>query len=300
MKAETAAMIMMSGKGKPDLEDITITENDVYQSVDHDGFNIVTVEVETYWDEYQQALSDLADALEELEDAQDQIEDLQDQLDACHDCKDQVVAAMQVIDPNYVLPASGCPDDIPTKAYQKGQESVTPALGSKFITQNGTYLASSDSLDGYDTVVVDVQDCGYTFPKDETGEVDYDKIADIIGNDNLTDEDVHIIIKAVDDREPPIPAGQHNVYYGFYDSVTGSLIDRTQAFQSTIDPEHTDYVSNFRITDPSTGAYTFDWVAYGYEFPYGYIWKHYTYSGTNSNIIGYGDPSHTYTVTKNS
>lgn len=44
MRAETAAMIMMSNS-QPDLEDITIHENGVYESVDHDGFKTVTVDV---------------------------------------------------------------------------------------------------------------------------------------------------------------------------------------------------------------------------------------------------------------
>ena len=43
MTAETAAMIMMSGT--PDLEELDVTENGVYESVDHDGFSKVTVDV---------------------------------------------------------------------------------------------------------------------------------------------------------------------------------------------------------------------------------------------------------------
>lgn len=43
MTAETAAMIMMSGA--PDLEELEVTKNGVYESVDHDGFSKVTVDV---------------------------------------------------------------------------------------------------------------------------------------------------------------------------------------------------------------------------------------------------------------
>lgn len=136
MKAETAAMIMMSGSA--DLEDITITKNGEYESVDHDGFDVVTVEVETYWDEYQQALQ--------------QISDLEDALEDCHDCRDAVVAAIQVYDPTYDPAPTDCPaDEIPALV-----QAVQPTLGAKFITANGTYLPASDNLDGYNQVVVDV------------------------------------------------------------------------------------------------------------------------------------------------
>ena len=37
-----------------------------------------------------------------------------------------------------------------------GSGGSSPALGSKTITANGTYLASSDNLDGYDEVTANV------------------------------------------------------------------------------------------------------------------------------------------------
>lgn len=219
LKAETAAMIMMSGT--PDLENITLTENGVYQSVDHDGFNIVTVDTP-----YGQCAEEVAEMLDidtsqdwDCDDIKDKITELQNELDACHDCKDDVVAAIRQYDPSYVLPASGCPDngigDVYNVGYNAGRASValdtktilhngtyaasaesppldgfsevtvSVPLGAKFITANGTYLPASDNLDGYNSVVVDVQSCGcYTFPPD----VGFEQVMPVIGTDLLYPE----------------------------------------------------------------------------------------------------------------
>ena len=193
---------------------------------------------------------------------EEEIADLQEQLDDCHDCKDEVVAAIQQYDPNYDPAPGECP---------------APKI-PEIVEDNK----------------------GYTFPPDDPDNPDpdrYDKIADLIGNDNLTDENLHIVIKAMDLRYPDVPQGQHNVFYGFYDSVTGAFIDRTSAHQSGIDPVHTDYVTNFRITDPTTGEYTFDWVYWTYLYnPPIWGWATATYTETCRDLIGYGDPTHTYRV----
>lgn len=84
---------------------------------------------------------------------------VKDDVEAMLQCKAAVVSAIQQYVPDYVLPASGCPDDgiddVYDAGYIAGEESVN--LGSKFITENGTYLPASDNLDGYNQVVVDVQ-----------------------------------------------------------------------------------------------------------------------------------------------
>ena len=67
------------------------------------------------WDGYSLFTIDLSNVQEDLE-------DLEEQLEACHDCKDAVVDAMKEIDPDYELPESGCPDDIPQKAYDVGYD----------------------------------------------------------------------------------------------------------------------------------------------------------------------------------
>ena len=99
---------------------------------------------------------DLSGVKDDIEDLQQQVSDLEDELEACHDCWEDVVAKLQEYDPDYDPDPDECPVAEIQVVYEKGQESVTPALGSKFITANGTYLPASDNLDGYNQVVVDV------------------------------------------------------------------------------------------------------------------------------------------------
>lgn len=237
-----------------------------------DGYSLFTIDLSGVKEDIEGYLAQISALEDEVEGLEDEVEELEDELEQCHDCKDATVAAMQAIDPDYVIPASGCIDDIPDKAYQKGRDDEA-----------------------------EENPPGYEFPKDDPDNPDpdrYDKIAELVGGDPLTDNDLHIIVKPMDDRYPITPQGQHNVYYGFYDSVTGTFIGRTSAYQGGLDLEHTDYVSNFHITDPSTGAYTFDWVNWEYLYnPPEWGWVTHTYTETDRNLIGYGDPTHSYTVT---
>ena len=49
-----------------------------------------------------------------------------------------------------------------------GSGGSSPALGSKTITANGTYLASADNLDGYDEVTANVPN---TYAAEDEGKV---------------------------------------------------------------------------------------------------------------------------------
>ena len=221
------------------------------------------------WDGYSLFTIDLSGVKNDVEAMRAQIAALEDALEEMQECCDEVVDVIHIYDENYE------PHPVPP-------DPTNPTIPEKIQE------------------IID-EESGYTFPPDDPDNPDpdrYDKIAELVGGDNLTDNDLHIIVKPMDDRYPITLQGKHNVYYGFFDSVTGAFIDRTQAFQGTIDPEHTDYVTGFRITDPSTGAYTFDWVTWGYLYnPPIWGWQHHTYTDTSSYLIGYGDPTHSYTVT---
>ena len=222
------------------------------------------------WDGYSLFTIDLSGVKEDIEGYLAQISALEDELEEYQECCEEVVLKIQIYFPDFDPDEDPIPDAI-DDVYDKGIDDAPEK---------------------------------YTFPEDDPTDPDpdrYDNILKAIGNDNLTDNDLHIIVKPMDVRYPEVPQGQHNVFYGFYDSVTGAFIDRTQAFQGTIDPDHPDYVSNFHITDPTTGAYSFDWVVWSYLYnPPIWGWVHYTYTGTNQHLIGYGDPTHSYTVSKNS
>jgi len=220
------------------------------------------------WDGYSLFTIDLSGVKDDIENLQQQVSDLEDELEEMQECCDEVLDVIHDYDPTYD-PHPDPPDPTNPTIPEKIQEIIN-------------------------------EESGYTFPPDDPDNPDpdrYNKIADAVGGDTLTDNDLHIIVKPMDDRYPITPQGLHNVYYGFYDSVTGAFISRTSAYQGGLDLEHTDYVSNFHITDPSTGAYTFDWVNWEYLYnPPEWGWVTHTYTETDRNLIGYGDPTHSYTV----
>lgn len=221
--------------------------------------------LEDQLEEMQECCEDVAEILdatpEEGESCCDAVkskaQEAVDHIEECDQCKDAVVAAIQQYVPSFTPDPTTCniPDGV-DDVYEQGKEDEA--------TENPP---------------------GYKFPPDDPDNPDpdrYDKIAELIGNDTLTDEDVHIYVKAMD---VPDPNG-HNVYYAFYNSTNNTYLDRTQAFSGSDDG---DYVTGFRITNTATGDYEFYWVIPGNP-PY-------YYTGTSSYLIGYGDPTHSYTVT---
>ena len=196
----------------------------------------------------------------------DEVGELEDELEQCHDCKDATVAAMQAIDPDYVIPASGCIDDIPDKAYQKGRDDEA--------AENPP---------------------GYTFPPYDPDNPDPDranKIFEITKGDPVKDETtglaLYIKIKNVAGRSAKAQIcykdayGQEQVVYGV--SYGSQYIQMVNAY--------------FQITNSSTGSgeitYTF------YNSNYQQYSTHTVTFNNKSEIVGYGDPAHNYSVTKSS
>lgn len=245
------------------------------------------------WDGYSLFTIDLSGVKDDLEDLQQQISDLEDELEDCHDCRDAVVAAIQEYDPDYDPAEGECPapkvgeivdhakdcDDCKAEVVAKLQE-----YDPDFDPQT-----CEDIVDKVDEIEKEAEKPPqYTFEQDPTSptypDPDFpDKIRDLIGNDNLTDNDVQIEVRYIDE---PHPSG-HNIYYGFY-TTDGTFLDKTQSFASSMN----DKLEGFKILDYTTGSYEFYWVLSPVD-------KYYR-TGTSSYLIGYGDPTHSYTVTKNS
>lgn len=186
-----------------------------------------------------------------------------DHIEECDDCKAEVVAKLQEYDPDFN--PQTCEDivDEIDDVYQKGRDDEE-----------------------------DENPPGYKFvPDPDNPDPDwYDKIAELVGNDNLTDNDLHIIVKPMDtDATNP---NRHNVFYGFYNSVDGSIIGMSQTWQG---PRQGDYVGGFKMVDITTGTYEFYYCYPNYWSPTGWIKAYYT--ETNQYLIGYGDPTHSYTAT---
>lgn len=194
---------------------------------------------------------------DKVDEVVDEVGELEDELEQCHDCKDAVVAAIQQYVPSFTPDPTTCniPDGV-DEVYEQGKEDA---------------------------------DEEYTFEQDPTSptypDPDFpDKIRDLIGNDNLTDDDVQIEVRYVDE---PRSSSRHNIYYGFY-TTDGAFLDRTQAFDTSMSNK----LEGFKILDYTTGSYEFYWVTSPTD--------RYYYTGTSSHLIGYGDPTHSYTVSKNS
>jgi len=196
-----------------DSKSVTITTSNIQSSVGG-IFNYDPHSENPELEGYDYFTVNLSGVKEDIEELQQQVSDMQE-------CWEDVVEALQQYDPNYDPQAGECPsDEIPIvhdiiyqEGYIDGEASValdakritingtypasaesppldgfssvtvdvSPNVGPKFIIHNGTYTASSDNLDGYNTVVVDVQDCGYTFSDD----VDDSLIYEVIGLDPL-------------------------------------------------------------------------------------------------------------------
>jgi hypothetical protein len=289
MKAETAAMIMMSGSA--DLEDITITENGEYESVDHDGFDVVTVEVETYWDEYQQALSDLADA---------------------EACRQQVITALQEYDPDYDPAEGECPapkvgeivdhakdcDDCKAEVVAKLQE-----YDPDFDPQTCQDIV--DKIDEDEQAKEDAEEHeGYTFPKKPTGDnPEIDDILDLVGGDPVENNGITVrfyVDYYHNDEHTYLPihekmggdTGQdgtcsfmievNDYAWGFTGHMcnlyTGSRIDHITIDSQDGHIEYDQYFWNFVWSEPNHGHWDTNPT-------------HKTAAGSRS-LIGYGDGSY--------
>lgn len=236
---------------------------------------------------------DLTGVKTDIAEFKQQIADLEDELEACHDCRDEVVAALQQYDPDYDPDEGECPADKVTEVVEHAEEcdDCKAEVVAKLQEYDPDFdpVTCQDIVDKIDEIEEEAEKPPqYTFEQDPTSptypDPDFpDKIRDIIGNDNLTDDDVQIEIRYVHE---PHPSG-YNAYYGFYSSVDGSFIGRTPAFASS----YVEYYG-FKILDYTTGEYEY-YMDLGGGSTY-----HYTY--TDPVLIGYGDPTHSYTVSKNS
>ena len=289
------AMALMGDDAELHDKEVTLTTSDVTGSqtaiFEYDPQNEpVTGTPPGPWDGYSLFTIDLSGVKDDIEDLQQQVSDLEDELEACHDCWDEVVAALQVYDPTYDPAEGECPapkvgeivdhakdcDDCKAEVVAKLQE-----YDPDFDPQT-----CEDIVDKIDEIEEEAEKPDrYTFEQDPTSPTYpdpdwYDKIAELVGNDPLTDEDTHVYVKY---EKVPHPSG-YNVYYGFYDSRDGHFIDRTPAFAG----DDVEYYG-FKVLDYNTGEYEYYMVIGGSNT------YHYVY--TSNVLIGYGDPTHSYTVT---
>lgn len=244
------------------------------------------------WDGYNFFTVDLSTVKDNIEDMLARIAALEDELEDCHGCWEDVVAALQQYDPDYDPAEGECPADKVTEVVEHAEEcdDCKAEVVAKLQEYDPDFdpVTCQDIVDKIDEIEEEAEKPPqYTFEQDPTSptypDPDFpDKIRDIIGNDNLTDDDAQIEIRYVHVSHP----SGYNTYYGFYSSVDGSFIGRTPSFASS----YVEYYG-FKMLDYTTGEYE-----YYMDLGGGSVY-HYTY--TDPVLIGYGDPTHSYTVTKN-
>ena len=110
--------IMLGGDDDAELHDkeVTLTTSDVTGSqtaiFEYDPQNEpVSGDPAGPWDGYSLFTIDLSGVKDDIEDLQQQVSDLEDELEDCHDCWEEVVAALQRYDPDYDPAEGECPSD---------------------------------------------------------------------------------------------------------------------------------------------------------------------------------------------
>lgn len=175
------------------------------------------------------------------------------------------------------------------------------------VTANGTYHAADYGCDGFDPVNVNVPDRydkgyqdgyqkgyedgqengKYTFPDDTP----YEDITNITGGDSVTDETLGVQIKTTTWYDEN---GTYHTQTKVYD-LSGNELSGLWGLSTAsnfIEAWGEPIVTYCAVTDSTTGAWKiiYTWSGDGGTNEY---------TGTNSDLIGFGEDGHTYSVSNN-
>jgi hypothetical protein len=259
MRAETAAMIMMSGSA--DLEDITINENGEYESVDHDGFGVVTVEVPTMVECAEEVAEILGvDTSQEwdCDDIKAKAQEVVDENEEMQECCDEVLDVIHDYDPTYD-PHPDPPDPTNPTIPEKIQEIID-------------------------------EESGYTLP-DGTDPSD-PNIQTIVAGNPVTDNNTGVTI-GTDTYQNPDNSWGVKPYYiidgtkTYMPGVDGGTAVAVRSFSDIV----------LKVTDPTTGEWEGSALV-TWDHPF-WTPTTFNYNGVDPALVGYGDTSHTYTVRNN-
>lgn len=279
-------LIARKATGKGTLINLSVTENGNYDPADEDppvdGYNYVSVSVETYEDELAQALADLAAA-------QAQIADYQA-------CQAAVINKLKEFDPNF--DPQDCSDivdkiDEDETEKQTAEQEVQECNDCKaqVVSKIQQYVPSFDPQTCQEMVegIDDVYDAGggggtpkYTFPPGAT----YPDIYALCADDYITDEDVGLTLKYTFDN-----SGRDKVIRFF-------AVDTTTQAEEYIFRETSgvrEYESaTLQVTDPTTGEVqvTYHWHLNYDPSDHRTTTRTYTYGF----LVGFGTNGHTYSV----
>ena len=257
------------------------------------------------WDGYSLFTIDLSGIKDDIEDLQQQVSDLEDELEDCHDCWEEVVAALQEYDPEYDPDEGECPapkvgeivdhakdcDDCKAEVVAKLQE-YDPDFDPQTCED---IVGKIDEIEEEAEKPID-----YPFPPDDPDNPDpdrYDNIIKAIKDDPLTDDDMHLRVEYYE--EVQASGDRILLTYRYIDTTTESVVGTSRSWQTAYPQEHPSSLHGFKMLDYTTGKYEVYYKYWAYHYP-GWWYNDDRYEETDSRLIGYGDPTHDYTVSKNS
>jgi hypothetical protein len=288
--------------GSADLEDITITENGEYESVDHDGFGVVTVEVPTM-EECAEEVAEIlgVDTSQEwdCDDIKTKAQGVVDENEEMQECCDEVLDVIHDYDPTYD-PHPVPPDPTNPTIPEKIQEIIDEESGYEFPPKpDGTYPTPPEiaELAGLDPITDTTTNVTLKFwmrvrVQEEFTPVPYEELITYfpITTKDVRGEDVY--------PNPPggYPTRSTIVQVGItYTDVYGENI--VVLNRNTRNREEYVSVDTYSL-DPQTGTVYMKVAGYYASNPQNIIYTEDRY--TNNSLIGYGDDTHPYKVTKSS
>jgi hypothetical protein len=249
----------------------------------------------------------LSTVKDNIEDMLARIAALEDELEQCHDCRDEVVAALQRYDPDY-NPAEGeCPSDKVDEVVDKVGE-LEDELEQCHDCKDEVVAAIQQYIPDYqpDPDKCPAPEVPNVYQKGRDDEADENppgyelpagtdpsdpNVQEIINGNPVTDNNTGATLGFQTYKNPDNSWGA-----GVYVIVDGVKTDYWYVSGGTAVP--VDHFSDMKVwvTDPTTG----DWSA-SVTVHWGIAWSPTVYagSGRDARLIGYGSTSDTYTV-KNS
>lgn len=269
MLVEAALAIMAMGEGG-DLIHKSINENGNYDPADEDppvdGYNYVSVSVETYEDELAQALADLAAA--------------QAQLDEMTECCEDVAEILGAV------PEEGqsCCDAVKGKAQETVDENEEYEECCNDVAREVGLDPTDPDFDPTDIIPAIRDKEGFEFPAGTEYNPD---IVSIVGDAHVTDETLGITLIWRYTHYGDYGANGWEAYYvqnGEEHYITAS----SNTFSSCIMT-----FKSIKVIDSTTGKLEILW---DYTYHGGsYTWHESTYP-TVSDLVGFGSSGHEYKV----
>ena len=304
------ALLGFGGDGDAELHDkeVTLTTSDVTGSqtaiFEYDPQNEPTTGTPAGpWDGYSLFTIDLSGIKDDIEDLQQQVSDLEDELEEMQECCEDVAEILGA------TPEEGesCCDAVKDKA-QEAVDHIEECDQCKadVIAKLQEYdpdfdpQTCEDIVDKIDEIEEEAEKKDYPFPSDDPDNPDpdrYDNIIKVIKDDPLTDDDMHLRVEYYEE----VQAGGDRILmtYRYIDTTTESVVGTSRSWQTGYPQEHPSSLHGFKMLDYTTGKYEVYYKYWAYHYP-GWWYNDDRYEETDSRLIGYGDPTHDYTVSKNS